>query len=236
MSSRFTYHLTLKGNLSQGPRFQALMRGDGYDIRTASPPWFALDVLCTTLRQILVITTFYEHANSSDVFLSLGDSFELAQQHYSGDFTQTRQPRPYLLSPSLHSKMPLTTSPTLLICTTCGTQYAAPLTKPPRHCRICDDPRQFVPPTGQSFTTLQHLYTSPQQYRNVFSSVPQDSKVTEIYTEPKFGIGQSARLIKTPEGNVLWDCVSLLDEGTVREIEGRGGLKAVVISHPHFYT
>ena len=29
---------------------------------------------------------------------------------------------------------------------------------------------------------------------------------------PSFGIGQRALLVRTPAGNVLWDCVSLLDE------------------------
>ena len=58
----------------------------------------------------------------------------------------------------------------------------------------------------------------------------------EVYTEPKFGIGQSARLIRTPKGNVLWDLVAYLDEDTVRKIEEVGGLEFVVISHPHFYT
>lgn len=52
----------------------------------------------------------------------------------------------------------------------------------------------------------------------------------------QFGIGQSARLIQTPEGNVLWDLVAYLDEDTVKRIEELGGLKAIVISHPHFYT
>ena len=193
-----------------------------------------LDVPCTTPYKTLHLKSLGEYVTSPETSLSvptliptLYNRTPHSNSPKEGNHTQIFSLRPI---------MPLTTSPTLLICTTCGTQYAAPLTKPPRHCRICDDPRQFVPPTGQSFTTLHTLSTSPQQYRNVFSSVPQDSKVTEIYTEPKFGIGQSARLIKTPEGNVLWDCVSLLDEGTVREIEGRGGLKAVVISHPHFYT
>jgi hypothetical protein len=35
---------------------------------------------------------------------------------------------------------------------------------------------------------------------------------------------------------VLWDCISLLDEATVTLIKGLGGLQAIAISHPHFYT
>jgi hypothetical protein len=35
---------------------------------------------------------------------------------------------------------------------------------------------------------------------------------------------------------VLWDCISLIDDATVTLINGLGGLKAIAISHPHFYT
>lgn len=42
------------------------------------------------------------------------------------------------------------------ICTTCGTQYE-PSDKPPAACPICDDERQFVPPSGQTWTTLDSL-------------------------------------------------------------------------------
>jgi len=43
-------------------------------------------------------------------------------------------------------------------------------------------------------------------------------------------------LIKTPAGNVLWDCVALLDDETIDWIKSIGGLQAIVISHPHYYT
>lgn len=40
----------------------------------------------------------------------------------------------------------------------------------------------------------------------------------------------------TPDGNILWDCISLLDEATVDIINALGGLKAIAISHPHYYA
>jgi hypothetical protein len=52
---------------------------------------------------------------------------------------------------------------------------------------------------------------------------------------PSFGIGQRALLVRTPAGNVLWDCVSLLDEPTRRRIADLGGITAIAMSHPHFY-
>ena len=57
-----------------------------------------------------------------------------------------------------------------------------------------------------------------------------------IGTQPSFAIGQRALLICTPNGNILWDCISMLDAATVTLINGLGGLKAIAISHPHFYT
>jgi hypothetical protein len=57
-----------------------------------------------------------------------------------------------------------------------------------------------------------------------------------IGTQPQFAIGQRALLVCTPHGNVLWDCVSMLDDATVTLINSLGGLKAIGISHPHFYT
>jgi glyoxylase-like metal-dependent hydrolase (beta-lactamase superfamily II) len=35
---------------------------------------------------------------------------------------------------------------------------------------------------------------------------------------------------------VLWDCVSLLSPAVVDLINGLGGIKAIAISHPHYYT
>jgi hypothetical protein len=42
--------------------------------------------------------------------------------------------------------------------------------------------------------------------------------------------------MRTAHGNVLWDCISMLDAATVTLIKSLGGLVAIAISHPHFYT
>ena len=55
-------------------------------------------------------------------------------------------------------------------------------------------------------------------------------------TEPKVAIGQRAILIKTPLGNILWDCITLLDDETIAKINDLGGLHGIVISHPHYYS
>ena len=35
---------------------------------------------------------------------------------------------------------------------------------------------------------------------------------------------------------MLWDCVTLLDDDTAAAVERRGGLAAIAISHPHYYS
>lgn len=121
----------------------------------------------------------------------------------------------------------------LPICCGCGTQYdTLPADK---RCRICDDPRQFIPAAGQQWTTLTELR---KDCKNVFSKDPlgDDPHIWSIVTEPKFAIGQRCFLLKTPHGNILWDLIAYLDAETVARIKAEGKLVAIVISHPHFYT
>ncbi|KAL3423436.1 hypothetical protein PVAG01_05183 [Phlyctema vagabunda] len=122
----------------------------------------------------------------------------------------------------------------LLICCACGTQFDNEDRDVLKRCRICDDPRQFVPPTGQQFTTLAELRKG--EYVNKRRFLEGDERFCSIWTEPKFAIGQRCILIQTPRGNVLWDCITYLDGETIEWINGRGGLAAIVISHPHYYT
>jgi len=116
------------------------------------------------------------------------------------------------------------------ICTTCGVQYEAGIT-PPLHCPICEDDRQYVNPAGQSWTTLKDV---AKQHRNIIEKISTD--LYAIHTAPKFGIGQRAYLVISPGGNVLWDCVTLLDPSTMDIIEKLGGIKAIVLSHPHYFS
>jgi glyoxylase-like metal-dependent hydrolase (beta-lactamase superfamily II) len=116
------------------------------------------------------------------------------------------------------------------ICTACGTQYALSELPPPL-CLICEDERQYVPPRGQTWTTLPMLaaghFNSYREY---------EPGVLGIGTQPAFAIGQRALLVRTTGGNVLWDCISMLDAATVTLINALGGIKAIAISHPHFYS
>lgn len=116
------------------------------------------------------------------------------------------------------------------ICTTCGTQYAE-TAQPPSACTICDDERQYVKVTGQQWTTHEQLRLS-----NRNSVRFEQPGLIGIGVEPHFAIGQRALLVRTPSGNVLWDCVPLLDPALVEMVGALGGISAIAISHPHYYT
>jgi hypothetical protein len=116
------------------------------------------------------------------------------------------------------------------ICVTCGTQ-SAPADSAPEHCPTCEDERQFVPHTGQQWTTLDALR---REHFNAWRRY--EPGLWGIGTFPSFAIGQRALLVCTPQGNVLWDCISLLDDATVDLVRGLGGITAIAISHPHFYA
>ena len=116
------------------------------------------------------------------------------------------------------------------ICTTCGTQFTK-TDQPPNECRICTDERQFVGRSGQQWTTLDEL---SQSHRNVVRL--EELGLFGIGMEPSFAIGQRALLVPHPDGNVLWDCIPLIDDGLVEMIKGIGGISAIAISHPHYYT
>ncbi|HEX3399203.1 MAG TPA: MBL fold metallo-hydrolase [Acetobacteraceae bacterium] len=116
------------------------------------------------------------------------------------------------------------------ICTTCGTHYP-PGETPPISCTICQDERQYVNRLGQSWTTL------PAMLRTHFNAFRQyEPGLLGIGTMPAFAIGQRALLLRTGTGNILWDCISFIDEATVAIVRSLGGISAIAISHPHFYA
>jgi glyoxylase-like metal-dependent hydrolase (beta-lactamase superfamily II) len=119
---------------------------------------------------------------------------------------------------------------TAYVCVTCGVQQADQ-TDLPEWCAICADERQYVPLSGQQWTTLGDMHG---HFRNVLTEL--EPGLTRIETRPEFAIGQYAFLVRTASGNLLWDCVSYLDEESVAAVCALGGIDAIAISHPHFYA
>ena len=116
------------------------------------------------------------------------------------------------------------------ICTTCGTQYADG-DQPPAACAICQDERQYVKATGQNWTTLERL-----RLTNRNSVKFKEPGLIGVGIDPHFAIGQRALFLRTPKANVLWDCLPLLDQAVVAAIKALGGISAIAISHPHYYS
>ncbi len=119
---------------------------------------------------------------------------------------------------------------TAWICIGCGTQFP-PSPQTPSECPICQDSRQYVGWNGQQWTSLDEL---SKTHENAISQEEPD--LYSIYSKPDFAIGQRAFLVRTREGNLLWDCVALLDDRTKAEVRKLGGIAAIAISHPHYYT
>lgn len=118
----------------------------------------------------------------------------------------------------------------VFLCGACGTSFKE-AGEAPEACPICTDERQYIPPSGQAWTTTEKL---ARTHRN--SWVQLEPELFAIQTVPAFAINQRALLLRTPAGNILWDCIALLDDATKAIVQSLGGLSAIAISHPHYYT
>lgn len=118
------------------------------------------------------------------------------------------------------------------ICVTCGVQYKKSKVEP-EQCIVCMDERQYVRVKGQAWTTLEKMIKD-NCYQN---EITRDEKnLHSLTTTPSFGIGQTAYLIQSYGFNLLWDCLTFIDEKTIYEIKKLGGIHAIALSHPHYYA
>ena len=116
----------------------------------------------------------------------------------------------------------------LWTCEQCGAQF--PDTgEPPRVCPVCEDERQYVNWKGQRWLTREELAGS---HKLVWRD---DLGVIGIGVEPSFAIGQRAMLLREHDGCVMWDCVPLATPEAIDHVRSLGGLKAIAVSHPHYY-
>lgn len=115
-------------------------------------------------------------------------------------------------------------------CATCGTGFP-PSKGPPAECPICLDERQYLPPGGQAWTTLPDLLKA---HKSDIREV--EPGLFGVGASPPIAIGQRALVIAQPGGGVMWDCTPLVTDEAVARIKSLGGLRAIAISHPHFFT
>ena len=115
------------------------------------------------------------------------------------------------------------------ICCTCATQFAES-DEPPTACPICEDERQYVGLGGQRWTTPAEL---AREHR---CELREDAGMLGVGVEPSLAIGQRMLLLETGEGNVLWDMIPLVDDAALEAVRARGEVRAIAISHPHYYS
>lgn len=120
---------------------------------------------------------------------------------------------------------------TVWICRTCGVEHTDSDRPPDGTCPICADERQWVPESGQAWTTLDKLATDGHQL--LHEEV--EPGIHRVNREPKFGIGQWTYLVQTEHGNLMWDPPNHLDQPLADKIAELGGVAVIVASHPHMY-
>ncbi len=113
------------------------------------------------------------------------------------------------------------------ICRTCAVEHA----ERPDVCAICADERQWVPATGQAWTTLAELTAAGE--RLVLEELEPD--LFGLSSEPSVGIGQQAKIVRTPAGNLLWDPPGYVDDDAVARVRALGPVVAIAASHPHMF-
>lgn len=115
-----------------------------------------------------------------------------------------------------------------VVCVTCAVERETPL---PELCPICDEERQYVPESGQAWRSLDELAASGSR---IIVKV-EEPNLLSLTVEPKLGIGQSALLVTTPEGSLLWDPTGFVDDAAADRVLAEGPVLAIAASHPHMF-
>jgi glyoxylase-like metal-dependent hydrolase (beta-lactamase superfamily II) len=115
-------------------------------------------------------------------------------------------------------------------CAACAVEYPD-TAAPPARCPICEDERQYVPRSGQSWISLDEL--SRTGHTLVVGDV--EPGLWGVSTSPRVGIGQRALLLQTAAGNLLWDPTGFVDEASAELVRGLGGVAVIAASHPHMF-
>ena len=116
------------------------------------------------------------------------------------------------------------------ICKACAVEHPDTAV-PPIVCRICSEERQYVPISGQAWTTLAELSAAGTKL-TIEEVEPNLFGVSE---HPQVGIGQRTHVVRTAAGNLLWDPTGFVDEDGAARVRALGPVVAIVASHPHMY-
>lgn len=113
------------------------------------------------------------------------------------------------------------------ICATCAVEHA----ERPAVCAICEDERQWVPASGQRWTTLAELTAAGTR----IEMTELEPDLLGLTARDAVGIGQQSKLVRTPAGNLLWDPLGFIDDDAVAAVRDLGGVAYVAASHPHMF-
>jgi len=119
---------------------------------------------------------------------------------------------------------------TFWVCRTCAVEHATR----PEVCAICADERQWVPASGQVWASLDELAAEGRKVE----ATELEPNLYGFEAVPHVGIGQQSKLVRTPQGALLWDPLGYVDDDAVervRELAGPAGVVAIAASHPHMF-
>jgi glyoxylase-like metal-dependent hydrolase (beta-lactamase superfamily II) len=124
------------------------------------------------------------------------------------------------------------------ICVACGLEYGAPgagtaeaadAEGPPQMCIICSDERQYVPPSGQAWTTSERQ----EGAGTTATLVELEPGLHQMTVLPQIGIGHKPLLVQTSAGNLLWEPPGFISPAAIESVRELGGIAAIAGSHPH---
>jgi glyoxylase-like metal-dependent hydrolase (beta-lactamase superfamily II) len=122
------------------------------------------------------------------------------------------------------------TSRTVHLCATCAVETDGP--RPAEQvCPICADERQYLPTTGQRWTTVEELTRTG----HVLEWFEVEPGLTGMTTAPGVGIGQQTMVVRSDDGNLLWDPPGLITNEAVDHVRRLGPTRAIAASHPHMF-
>lgn len=119
---------------------------------------------------------------------------------------------------------------TIHLCATCAVETEGEH-PPERLCPICADERQYLPKGGQRWTTVEALIATG----HVLEWFEVEPDLIGLTTEPGVGIGQQTLLVRTDEGNLLWDPPGLITDEAIDHVRRQGRVVAIAASHPHMF-
>jgi glyoxylase-like metal-dependent hydrolase (beta-lactamase superfamily II) len=122
------------------------------------------------------------------------------------------------------------------VCRNCGVESFAAARDPAWPCPICTDERQFPEPAGQAWLSQEDLRGYRIDVRRLGGGA------YALSVAPKAGIGQTAYLVWSGDGWVLWDPLPKVDDAAlaarIASADGCGaGLGGITVeaSHPHMF-